>query len=227
MSQEQKQADVVADITVEHPESVQAAGQPDTLTGGEAQPADQADLKAQAAGRESGELPLLDHDTLQALQAELEQARGKAEENWKLYLGARAETENVRKRSERELENARKYALKEFIETLLPVKDSLELGIAAASDTVDVNKLREGTELTLKMLITLLEKVGVQEIDPLGARFNPDLHQAMAMQPSAQAEPNTILQVVQKGYLLKERLLRPALVIIAQAVQKQDSEAHS
>lgn len=153
-----------------------------------------------------------------SLQTELERAQAKAEEYWNQYLAAKAETENLRKRSERELANAHKFALEKFIGELLPVKDSIELGISAAADTTDVEKLKEGNELTLKMMATVLSKFGVEEVDPKGHKFNPELHEAMAMQPSAEAEPNTVLQVVQKGYLLNQRLVRPAMVIVAQAV---------
>jgi molecular chaperone GrpE len=163
--------------------------------------------------------PLVDHDTMTTLQADLEQALNKAEENWNRYLGAEAEIENLRKRMERDLQNAHKYALDKFANALLPVKDSLEMGVAAANDIVDVNKLREGSELTLKMLSGVMEKFGITEIDPLGEKFNPDFHEAMAMQPSEQAEPNTVLQVIQKGYLLNQRLIRPAMVIVAQSVK--------
>lgn len=171
------------------------------------------------------ETAFIDHDQLANVQGELEKALTKAEENWNLYLGARAEADNIRKRGERDLQNAHKFALKDFVDALLPVKDSLEMGITAAADeSVDVNKLREGSELTLKMLMAALEKFGVQEINPLGTRFNPELHEAMAMQPSATAEPNTVLQVIQKGYMLNERLIRPAMVIVAQTTQTQDSQ---
>ena len=105
------------------------------------------------------------------------------------------------------------------------MKDSLEMGVAAANEVVDVNKLREGSELTLKMLSKAFEQYGVQEVNPLGAKFNPELHEAMAMQPSEHAEPNTVLQVIQKGYVLNERLIRPAMVIVAQTLQKRDSQA--
>jgi molecular chaperone GrpE len=173
----------------------------------------------------SQETGFIDHDQLVNIQVELENALAKAEEHWNLYLGARAETDNVRKRGERDLQNAHKFALKDFVDALLPVKDSLEMGITAAADeTVDVNKLREGSELTLKMLLAALEKFGVQEIDPVGTRFNPELHEAMATQPSATAEPNTVLQVIQKGYMLNERLIRPAMVIVARAAQTQNPQ---
>lgn len=173
------------------------------------------------AGAE-GDVSLVEHDTLDSLQRELEQALAKADENWSLYLSARAEMENMRKRAARDLENARKFALEKFIAELLPVKDSLEMGLAAAAETTaaDVNKLLEGTRLTLKMLASALEKAGVTELNPVGARFNPEFHEAMAMQPTDRAAPNTVTQVIQKGYLLNERLVRPAMVIVAQGGKK-------
>ncbi len=156
-------------------------------------------------------------ETQQTLQQELQQALAKSAEYWSLYLGARAEMDNLLKRSEREIQNARRFALQEFIGALLPVKDSLEMGIAAASDTTDIAKLREGSELTLKILTGILEKAGVQELDPTGAKFNPERHEAMATQPSESVEPNTVLHVVQKGYVLNDRLIRPARVILSRA----------
>jgi molecular chaperone GrpE len=170
------------------------------------------------------EVSLVEHDNLVILQKQLEQALAEAEENRNLYLSARAEMENIRKRGERELQTARKFILRDFVEALLPVKDSLERGIVAVSNEMaEVNKLREGSELTLKMLVSVLERFGVQEINPIGEKFNPDLHQAMAVQPSEEVESNTVLQVAQKGYLLNERLIRPAMVIVAQAVKKVNS----
>ena len=157
---------------------------------------------------------------IEQLRAELEQATAKANENWELYLSTRADIENLRKRSERDLSNAHKFALEKFINELLPIKDSLELGISAASETNDIEKIKEGKALTLKMFANALAKFGVQEVNPLGEKFNPELHEAMAMQPSADAEPNSVLQVMQKGYLLNDRLIRPAMVILAQAAQK-------
>jgi molecular chaperone GrpE len=165
---------------------------------------------------EQDEVTVKETDELLSLRAELEQSQLKAEENWNLYLGARAEAENIKRRAERDVQNAHKYALEKFIGELLPVKDSLELGISAANETTDIEKIKEGSELTLKMFAAAIEKFGVQEVDPIGTRFNPELHEAMAMQPSQEAEPNTVLQVIQKGYLLNERLVRPALVIVAQ-----------
>ena len=155
-----------------------------------------------------------------ALQQELDQALSKADEHWKLYLSAHAEMENLRKRAEREVQNAHKFALERFFSELLPVRDSLELGLAATSDAVDVAKLREGVELTLRQLAAAMEKFGAREINPLGLRFNPNEHEAMALAPTDQAEPNTVIQVLQKGYSLNDRLIRPAKVLVAQAPPK-------
>ncbi len=150
------------------------------------------------------------------LEAELEKARGEAAESRDQVLRTLAEMDNLRKRTARDLENAHKYALEKFAMELLPVRDSLELGLDAASDdAADVAKLREGSELTLKMLTAALEKHGIAEVAPQGEKFNPDLHQAMATQPSAEVAPDHVVTVYQKGYTLNERLLRPALVIVS------------
>lgn len=145
----------------------------------------------------------------------LEDAKAKADQHWNQLLLARAETDNVRRRAERDVEAAHKYALERFVTELLPVKDSLELGLAAASDGGDVAKLREGMELTLKLLSSVLEKFGVKTVDPKGEKFNPELHQAMAMQEMGNVEPNVVLTVYQKGYLLNDRLIRPAMVVVS------------
>lgn len=150
------------------------------------------------------------------LEKQLKEARETAESHWEAVLRSRAELENLRKRSERELENAHKYGLERIINELLPVKDSLELGLAAGEgDDVKLAKLREGMELTLKMFTAALEKFGVSEINPEGEAFNPEYHQAMTVQESEGKAPNTVISVIQKGYLLNDRLVRPALVIVA------------
>jgi molecular chaperone GrpE len=157
-------------------------------------------------------------EEIAGLRQLLQQAEAKAQENWDHFLRARADADNLRRRSERDLENAHKYALERFAAELLGVKDSLEMGLAAASEPgADLAKLVEGTELTLKMLSNAFSKFGIREIDPKGERFDPSQHEAMAMQPSRDAAPNTVMQVVQKGYLLNDRLLRPAMVIVARA----------
>lgn len=160
---------------------------------------------------------LVSREELDLLQRDLDQALAKADEHWKLYLGAHAEMENLRKRTERDVQNAHKFALERFFNELLPVRDSLELGLAAANGAVDIAQLRQGVDLTLKQLAAAMEKFGVREVNPLNAKFDPNLHEAMAMAPTDQAEPNTVIQVVQKGYILNERLIRPAKVIVAQA----------
>ncbi len=151
------------------------------------------------------------------LQLLLEDARNKADDHWNRVLRLQAELENLRKRSQRELENAHKYALEKFVQELLPVKDSLEMGLAAVNegDGESAAKLREGMELTLKMLQAALEKFGVKEIDPVGQPFDPERHQAMSTVESDDAEPNTVVTVMQKGYLLNDRLIRPAMVVVA------------
>ncbi len=152
-----------------------------------------------------------------AMLAQLEEARAKAEENWDKLLRVQAEMENLRKRTARDLESARKYALEKFAGELLAVRDSLEMGLDAARGETDVAKIREGTELTLKMLAQVMEKFGIEPVEPQGERFDPDRHQAMSMQENAELEPNTVLTVMQKGYLLNDRLLRPAMVIVSKA----------
>ena len=174
---------------------------------------------AETAAEVEDGLPV-SHAEFEAVQRELDQTLAKADEHWKLYLGAHAEMENLRKRAERDVQNAHKFALERFFGELLPTRDSLELGLGATSDAVDVATLREGVELTLRQLAAAMEKFGAREINPLGAKFNPNEHEAMAMLPTDQAEPNTVVQVLQKGYRLNERLLRPAKVLVAQATPK-------
>jgi molecular chaperone GrpE len=157
-------------------------------------------------------------DSPAQLTALLEDARSKADQHWDALLRARAEIENLSRRHARELENAYKFALDGFVRELLQVRDSLELGHDAALDTAaDVEKLREGTELTLKLLTDVMNKFGVQQIDPVGEPFNPELHQAMTTQPRDDVPPNMVVSVVQKGYLLNGRLVRPALVMVSRA----------
>jgi len=149
----------------------------------------------------------------------LEDARSKADQHWDALLRAKAELDNLRKRTERDVEKAHKFGLERFLTELLPVKDSMELGISAASEEgADVSKVREGVELTLKMLATAIEKFGIEEVDPQGEKFDPERHQAMTMQEAAGVEPGTVVSVIQKGYLLNGRLVRPALVIVAKSV---------
>ena len=148
------------------------------------------------------------------LEAELAEARTRADEHWNSYLRAVAETDNVRKRAQRDVEAASRYAIERFAGELLEVRDSLELGIAAGS-SAEPARLLEGMEATLRLLNRAFEKSGLSVVDPAGQPFNPEFHEAMATQPSADQPPGTVLAVVQKGYVLTGRLLRPARVLVA------------
>lgn len=184
------------------------------------------EIQAAAEGPDEGDTA----SSLDLMGRELEQARQKAEENWDLLLRARAELENLKRRHDRDLEKARKFAVERFVSDLLPVLDSMELGLAAAKEEgVAIERIREGVDLTNKQLLSALEKNGVQSVDPSGQPFNPDHHQAMTMQESAEHDPNTVLFVMQKGYLLNDRLVRPAMVAVsrppADAAPKIDEQA--
>ncbi|MDZ7787849.1 MAG: nucleotide exchange factor GrpE [Halofilum sp. (in: g-proteobacteria)] len=153
---------------------------------------------------------------IERLRAELEQAEARADENWQRVLRTEAEKDNIRKRAQKDVDSARKQAVEKMANELLGVRDSLELGVdAAQQDDADIAKVREGTELTLRMLSQAMEKFSIVEINPLGEKFDPDFHQAMSMQEVEGYESNTVYQVMQKGYRLEDRLLRPALVMVA------------
>lgn len=157
--------------------------------------------------------------SLEELAAALTEVRTVADENRDQLLRARAELENIRRRHSNELEKAHKYALDSFVRELLQVRDSLELGHnAALEETVDIDKLREGTELTLKLLGDVMDKFGVAPVEPLEQPFDPEFHQAISTQPRADLPPNTVVAVIQKGYTLNGRLVRPALVLVSQPV---------
>ena len=146
-------------------------------------------------------------DALAALEAQVK-------ENWDKYLRTAAELENVRKRAARDVEHARKFALERFATELLAVRDSLDAGLEAA-EQADADALREGSAATLKLLAKVMGQFGVEELDPLGEPFDPNFHEAMTMQPSADMEPGSVMVVLQKGYTLNGRLLRPARVVVA------------
>ena len=136
-----------------------------------------------------------------------------ADENWDRYLRAAAELENVRKRAARDVENAHKFALERFATDLLTVCDSLEMALVA--DEASVDSLKAGSEATMKQLAGVLQRFGVEEVDPEGEPFDPALHEAMTVQPSDDVEPGSVITVFQKGYALNGRLLRPARVVVA------------
>jgi molecular chaperone GrpE len=153
---------------------------------------------------------------LERLQLALAESEERARNHWDQYLRAVADLENVRKRAARDVEAANRYGLEKFAQELLPVRDSLELAVENAG-RADAKSLAEGQEATLKLLNKALEKLGVSVIDPEGEPFDPARHEAMMMQGSSTAEPNSVLKVVQPGYELNGRLLRPARVIVARA----------
>ncbi|EGR0728239.1 nucleotide exchange factor GrpE [Vibrio cholerae] len=159
-------------------------------------------------------------DEKEAKIAQLEAALLVSEERLKeqqdSVLRARAEVENMRRRSEQEVDKARKFALSRFAEELLPVIDNLERAIQAADGEVEAIKpLLEGVELTHKTFVDTIAKFGLKEINPHGEAFNPEFHQAMSIQESAEHEPNTVMFVMQKGYELNGRVLRPAMVMVS------------
>ena len=155
----------------------------------------------------------------------MEETRQKANENWDKAVRTQAEMENLKRRTQKDLEDAHKFALTGFAKELLPVFDSLVLGLQAATgDSEDVKKFREGSELTIKQFEALFAKFNIVAIDPMGQPFNPEQHQAMLMQVVEGAEPNTVVNVFQKGYLLNGRLLRPAMVVVAKAAEKPSED---
>ncbi len=152
-----------------------------------------------------------------SLEAQLEQAQAKASENWDQFIRAKAEMDNLRRRNVKDLENAHKFGIEKFVTELLPVLDSMVMGLAV--EDASAESLREGMELTMNMLEKMMEKLGIEEIDPLNEKFDAAKHQAMTTQPNDEVEPNTVLAVMQKGYSLNERLIRPAMVIVSRAAE--------
>jgi molecular chaperone GrpE len=153
---------------------------------------------------------------MERLQQALTQAEERAKNHWDQYLRAVADIENVRRRAQKDVEAAHKFGIDKLAAELLPVRDSLELAVEN-SDKADAAQLAAGSQATLKLLAKVFEKLNVVELNPLGEPFDPAKHEAMLAQPSNTAEPNSVLQVVQRGYELNGRLLRPARVIVARA----------
>ena len=151
------------------------------------------------------------------LQNKIIELEHKANENWEKALRATAEMDNIRRRAERDVENAHKYGNEKFIDTLIPVIDSPEQALQMEVDATNekLESMRQGIELTLKLMIDAMERANVKQLDPVGEDFDPKQHEAMSMQVSPDAKPNTVLVVFQKGYLLNERVIRPARVIVA------------
>ncbi|HEX2667094.1 MAG TPA: nucleotide exchange factor GrpE [Gammaproteobacteria bacterium] len=157
-------------------------------------------------------------DPVQALQAALAVAEAKASQNYDSYLRAVAEQDNIRKRGQRDLEQAHKFGQDRLLGDLLPVKDSLEMALQSLAGKPEAASLLTGVDMTLKLLATALERQGVKEVSPAkGEAFNPEFHEAMATQESAEVPADAVLTTVQKGYVLNGRLLRPARVLVARA----------
>ena len=173
-----------------------------------AQPASAETVETTEASAES---PI---ESTPSLEEMIRQAELKAAEHHDAWLRAKAETENVRRRAVEDIAKASKFAVEKFARELLAVKDSLEAGLAAENPSIE--SLKSGTELTLKQLVAAFEKSALKEINPIGEKFDPNFHQAISM-IEAEQEPNTVVTVLQKGYLIAERVLRPALVMVAQA----------
>jgi molecular chaperone GrpE len=169
----------------------------------------QQNASEHAAPGQTGEA---EKETTPSLEEMLRQAELNAQEHHDAWLRAKAETENVRRRAVEDVEKARKFAVDKFAGELLAVKDSLEAALSTG-DKASLESLRSGVELTLKQLVSVFEKNAIQEVNPLGQKFDPNCHQAIGM-VDAEGEANTVASVLQKGYLLNERVLRPAMVMV-------------
>ena len=153
-------------------------------------------------------------EVMPSLEELLQEAERKAQEHYDAWMYAKAEAENIRRRAHDDIDKARKFALEKFSSELLAVKDSMEAALAV--ETATVEDYKSGVELTLKQLTGVFEKFNLAEVHPVGEKFDPHKHQAISL-VEAEAEPNTVVQVLQKGYLLHDRVLRPALVMVAKA----------
>ena len=151
------------------------------------------------------------------LESQLEEAQQSAKDNWDKLLRSQAEMENLKRRTSKDLENAHKFALDGFVKALLEVNDSLSMGLKSAQDEkATLENTIEGLELTNKVFSSTLAKFGVETVSPVGEKFNPELHEAVTMVPMPDNKSNTVLEVIQTGFTLNGRLVRPALVIVVQ-----------
>lgn len=160
---------------------------------------------------------LLTHESYAELQAKCNEAEQKATQYWERLLRMQAETDNLQRRMERDVESAHKYALEKFVNELLPVIDNLERSLQAHNNDSDDSGMLEGVRLTLQSFTAALAKFGVEQVSPEKEPFNPELHQAVSVQIDKTVKPGTVLGVLQKGYLLNKRLIRPAFVIVSKA----------
>lgn len=159
---------------------------------------------------------VLEHPSYKQLEEKLNQTEQKSQEHWDNWLRTKAEFENLERRTEREITNAHKYSLEKFANEILIIIDNLERSLTAkAADHEKLKDFYDGIELTLKLFLEILQKFGITPVNPLGEVFNPEQHMAVMTKEDTNTKSNTILEVVQKGYWLKDRLLRPALVVVA------------
>ena len=173
---------------------------------------------AEVEQSETAEVLTVDEARIQELEAALAKAEATINDQKDSVLRAKADSDNARRRANAEVEKARKFALEGFAGELLPVVDNLERALQSVDPENEALKIVvEGVEMTRQSFVSTLDKFGVKSIDPSGETFNPEQHQAMSMQESADVAPNTVLAVMQKGYILNERLLRPAMVVVSRA----------
>lgn len=186
---------------------------------------------AEAAGQDKGAAEAADQDGQdkgaaeeaeeKSPESEVDALKAQAQEFQEQMLRSQAEMQNVRRRAEIDVEKAHKFALEKFVKELLPVADSLEKAVESTEGHQEageqVASIREGVEMTLNLFMNSLKKFNVEQLDPVGEPFDPQKHEALSMVPAPDAEPNSVVSVVQKGYMLNERLVRPAMVMVAKA----------
>ncbi len=195
----------------------QKENQTDKIIEGEEVQDVEAEQSAAATPEQQPEIeePLAEASVEDALRQENENLQQQVKDNLEKALLAQAEMENLRKRTARDMENAHKFALDKFTKELLPVIDSLELGLFATDTAEDTDSLKQGMDLTLKKFLDVMQKFGVSVVQAEGEKFDPEKHEAISMQEVDDAEPGTVITVIQKGYELNGRLVRPAMVIVA------------
>ncbi len=186
----------------------------------------ETEVASEIVNEEQPHTEVAEHEyTIEELKKELDEAKQKSHETWDKAVRVQAEMENLKRRTQKDLEDAHKFALTSFGKELLPVFDSVVLGLQAATgDSEEVKKFREGSELTIKQFETLFAKFNIVAIDPIGQPFSAEQHQAVLVQVDENAEPNTVINVFQKGYTLNGRLLRPAMVVVAKGPEKPSED---
>ena len=173
--------------------------------------------KTQKSASNKAKEELEDNSKIEDLESQLQEAQQSAKDNWDKLLRSQAEMENLKRRTTKDLENAHKFALDGFVKALLEVSDSLTMGIKSAKDEkATIETTTEGLELTMKVFNSTLEKFGVESINPVDEKFDPELHEAVTMVPMPDKKSNTVLEVIQTGFTLNGRLVRPALVFVVQ-----------